>query len=519
MTSPRTGQGRNFAILGAISLALTGGLVALPVRADTSHPRSVTICEPAVSATINVLHGPWGITFHPDEQRAFVAHPWISAVLAIDTESNTTLPGVVAFGDPGARQIAFSPSGDVGYVSNSLYSSLSRFDPALPSEIPGPIAVGGDPYAVVVNPDGSLVYSANVSSNTLSVVDSASLAVVVTIAVGAFPYDMVMNSDGDELYVANFHDDTLSVVDTMTGLVTTTITGFLGPVGVALSPDGEFLYVTNYYANTVSVVDTSTHTIDGGPITVGNDPHGIAVSPDGAFVIVTNQGDDTISIIDTSTNLVTWTVSVGDQPFDLAISPDGERAYVTNYGSDTVSAIDMNCRLRKPRNNRLVTFDSAGGECSGHPATWHVRFRGSYQLPTSAECHRDGYAFLGWTRDPALTGPDDILTASVSGSADLTAVWAALPPAPTIIGVLANFLCFADCDSVLLAWSSSVSSDDTSTVYLDNSATECFSSGRSEAAEWCWISGLTPGTSHSIGVGWQNAHGAGPRSSVDFSLR
>lgn len=518
MTSPHSGYARNAALIGVVSLALTGGLAVLPVVASATHSRSLALCAPAASTTIDVPSGPWGIAVQPDGQRAYVAHTSMNSISVIDTATNTLLLGPMALSDTGARDIAFSPSGDVAYVANSYSNTVTRLDPAIPSEIPSPITVGSAPYAVIFSPDGSRAYSSNVSSNTVSVIDTVGVAEITTIPVGDFPYAMAMSADGGKLYVANFHADTVSVVNTGTNSVSGTLVGFNGAVGTAISPDGEFLYVTNYYAGTVSVVDTDAASFVGDPITVGTYPHGIAMSPDGAYVIVTNQGDYTISIIDTSTNLVAWTIPVGGDPFDVAISPDGQHAYVTNYSSNTVSVIDMNCRSPR-RSTRLVTFDSAGGECSDHAATWRVRFRGSYQLPTSAECHRDGYAFLGWTRDPALTGPDDILTTRISASADLTAVWAALPLAPTIIGVLANFLCFADCDSVLLAWSSSSSPDDTATVYVDDSATECFTSGRSETAEWCWISGLTPGTSHSIGVEWQNVHGAGPRSSVDFSLR
>ena len=517
MNASRTSQIRKSGILGILVAALTGGLAEAPLSATPTRPASISACAPAVSADISVADVPWGITMQPDEQRAFIAHPGIDSISVIDTESNTLIVGPTAISD-GARDIAFSPSGEVGYVADSLTNTVTRIDPATPGAIPGPIVVGISPYAVLFSPDGSRVYVANAGDNSVSVIDTSGPTVTSTIAVGNFPYAMAISADGRTLYVANFHAASVSIVDTDTGTVTGTIIGLNGPVGAALSPDGSRLYVPNYFAGTVSVIDTSTNSIVGTPITVGTTPHGIAISPDGEFVIVTNQTDNTISIIDTSTDLVVWTISVGAFPFDVAINADGRRAYVTNYSSDTVSVIDMNCPVPRRIAARRLTFDPSGGECAGHTTNWIIRFRGHYQLPSSTECHRDGHVFLGWTRDPARTSPDDILTTRITDSADLTAVWAALPPAPTIIGVLANFLCFNKCDSVLLAWSSSSSPADSAAIYLDDSETECLSRGRLEDAEWCWISGLTSGTTHAVGIEWNNAYGTGLRSSAEFSL-
>ena len=60
-------------------------------------------------------------------------------------------------------------------------------------------------------------------------------------------------------YVTNSDDDTVSVIDTATNAVVATVEVGTGPRGVAFTPEGSRAYVTNYYSHTVSVIDTDTN--------------------------------------------------------------------------------------------------------------------------------------------------------------------------------------------------------------------------------------------------------------------
>ena len=142
-----------------------------------------------------------------------------------------------------------------------------------------------------------------------------------------------------QAYVANYSSDTVSVIDTATDSVGATVTVGLNPLGVAVSPDGSRVYVTNYGSGTVSVIDTATDSVVA-TVTVGSNPIGVAVSPDGSRVYVANAGSNTVSVIDTANDTVGATVTVGSGPYGVAVSPDGSRVYAANYGSGTVSVID-----------------------------------------------------------------------------------------------------------------------------------------------------------------------------------
>ncbi len=49
------------------------------------------------------------------------------------------------------------------------------------------IAVGNDPYGIIVSPDGKTLYVSNLQSNSVSVIATSSLTVTQTISVGGGP--------------------------------------------------------------------------------------------------------------------------------------------------------------------------------------------------------------------------------------------------------------------------------------------------------------------------------------------
>jgi YVTN family beta-propeller protein len=66
----------------------------------------------------------------------------------------------------------------------------------------GTIATGSALTSVAVTPDGSRLYVTNSGSSTVSVIDTATSAVIATI-VTAFPAGLSITPDGSRVYVAN----------------------------------------------------------------------------------------------------------------------------------------------------------------------------------------------------------------------------------------------------------------------------------------------------------------------------
>ena len=105
-----------------------------------------------------------------------------------------------------------------------------------------------------------------------------------------------------------------------------------------------YAYVTNFDINSVSVINTANNNYTG-LVSVGSGPEGLAVSPDGTRVYVANLNygsSGTVSVIDTALKRVTSAVTIGYKygPCGVAVSPDGTKAYVTDRDINGVSVID-----------------------------------------------------------------------------------------------------------------------------------------------------------------------------------
>jgi YVTN family beta-propeller protein len=189
------------------------------------------------------------------------------------------------------------------------------------------LAVGGGPTApALAVPDAGdpwLLYVANTASNSVSVVDTATHAVVATIPVGDRPASVSISPDSTTAWVANA-DGTVSVIDTFTNAVARTETAAAGggTRSTATTPDGATTYRVDSAQDRVDVVDTATGRVVASISGVGDGPCAVAISPDGANAYVANAESGTVAVIDTASNSVTEIVAVGRQPSSLAVTPD-----------------------------------------------------------------------------------------------------------------------------------------------------------------------------------------------------
>jgi YVTN family beta-propeller protein len=129
---------------------------------------------------------------------------------------------------------------------------------------------------------------------TVSKVDLATGAVIADISVGRHPTAIAWNESGGRLYVAEGNSDSISVIDTKTDAVMTrfAIAPFaakqsgLAPTALALSPDGKMLYVALGGANAVAVYDVAGDAKLRGLIPTAWYPSTLDASADGKYLAI-----------------------------------------------------------------------------------------------------------------------------------------------------------------------------------------------------------------------------------------
>ena len=236
------------------------------------------------------------------------------------------------------------PPSPLAYITNQGSNNVSVIDTAS-NTVVVTVAVGNDPIGVAVNPAGTRAYVANFGSSNVSVIDTAINSVVATVAVGAIPRGIAVNPAGTRAYVTNQGGNNVSVINTASNSVVATVAVGSNPIGVAVNPAGTRAYVANFSGSSVSVINTATNTVVA-TVAVGNNAIGVAVNPAGTRAYVTNSVlAGNVSVIDTASNTVVATVVAGTSPIGVAVNPAGTRAFVANSGSNNVSVIDTASNL------------------------------------------------------------------------------------------------------------------------------------------------------------------------------
>ena len=222
------------------------------------------------------------------------------------------------------------------YVANSASDTVSVID-ADTNAVIATIPVGDRPTGVLAV--GAKVYVTNESSGTVSVIDVARNSVIATVPVGVRPAGLDVDAYGREVWVANEGSNTVSVISVATNAVVETVPVGIAPHGIAFSTHGTQVYVTSQ-SDTVSVVDVYDRDLVAS-VPVGHTPAAI-VAPYSAEgkVYVANQSSRTVSVIDRASNTVVKTIPVGTDPTSIIEDYPG-RLLVANTGSSTISVIDM----------------------------------------------------------------------------------------------------------------------------------------------------------------------------------
>src|SRR5262249_5684254 len=156
--------------------------------------------------------------------------------------------------------------------------------------------IGTLPYALVQS--GAKVYVSEWNGGGVSVIDVDQQRLLRRIPTGGHASGLALSPDRARLYIANATSDTVSVIDTSTDALVGTVdlSPYPGapmgsmPNAVVVSPDGATLYVANGGNNDVAVVDTVSFRIRG-LIPTAWFPSAIVVSRDGGSPSVASMKD------------------------------------------------------------------------------------------------------------------------------------------------------------------------------------------------------------------------------------
>jgi DNA-binding beta-propeller fold protein YncE len=291
----------------------------------------------ATSAAHAFPWSPWALAVSQDGKRVYATDPWGPGVAVIDTATNQ----LVRVLHVGGTSLAASPDGALLYGINGSGLSISSL---ITGEPVATVKIGPGLAGIVVSPNGRRVYVANdLAPGRVWVIDPAAGAVVAALEVGPWPSGMALQPDGQRLYVASPGAGPASgagltgkvtVIDTATNEVIVTVSVHPSSSGVVASPDGRRVYVGE------DVIDTTVLGRDtnapGAPLSSAG-----AISPDGRRIYALSREFSIVAAFDLGGLQASAVSPLERSPIALALSPDGRRVYVENLsGSLSVLAAD-----------------------------------------------------------------------------------------------------------------------------------------------------------------------------------
>jgi YVTN family beta-propeller protein len=323
-----------------------------------------------------------------------------SALVGISTSAG--LPGVVYFsngatgagsqisvGSNPAQSAFYSKDGKTVWIvedgSDGQPGALIPLD--VTTQKPGkPIKLGVAPNAYALTPNGDMAVFANQASNTLSIVDLLTRAVVATVPLPSLPADVAVDAKGTTAWVASSIAHSLVPVsllshkvgkaaslDNAPGDLTIPtapgvawvlfpssngsinfLSGVSGPLrrSIPVGNDPEPLIGTG--SETSWVANATTSTVQrlniagesaGPPITVDRAPVDLQLTTDGSTLLVLSYGDGqhagALTGISTATSALSKPLAVGPAPGPLTISPTSGIAYIASYVGRSITIVDV----------------------------------------------------------------------------------------------------------------------------------------------------------------------------------
>ncbi len=215
--------------------------------------------------------------------------------------------------------VAIAPDGRNAYFTAGQSGLVVEIDTRT-NEITRTIPTHGKiSHMVYVSPDNKTLYTGNISSGDVSVIDRVSGKLITLIKTGKGAGGMAFTSDGKHLWVTNETDETISVVDVAANKVIETIRcpGIIKRI--RFTNDDKIALITSWTQEGELIVYDVPNRKEIKRIRVGDRAIGIEISPDRKYAFIGCEDSQ-----------------------DAKVSADGtEELKLKAEGSDGVHVVDM----------------------------------------------------------------------------------------------------------------------------------------------------------------------------------
>jgi YVTN family beta-propeller protein len=338
-----------------VSIATFAGLICAPVAvvaqstpqrtllALSKREHSLAMVDPATLQVIGrapVGPDPHEVIASSDGKTAYVSiygGGRYHALSVIDLVEKKALPDIDTGALNGPHGLTFV-GGKLWFTAEGA-KAIASYDPAT-AKIDWIMGTGQNrTHMIYVTPDEKQIYTTNISSATVSILEKVALPPMgpppgmrpppggaqprmewnqTVIAVGKGDEGFDVSPDGHELWTANAQDGTLSVIDLESRKVTATLDAkTFGANRLKFTPDGKLVLISRLSDGDLAIYEAASRK-HFKTVHIGHGAAGILMDPDGQRAFIACSPDNYIVVLDLKTLEVTSHIDVGGEPDGLA---------------------------------------------------------------------------------------------------------------------------------------------------------------------------------------------------------
>jgi YVTN family beta-propeller protein len=288
--------------------------------------QALAIVDPAtgkVVAKVGVGEGPHEVAVSADGRFAYVGNYGQQTpghtISVIDLAPQAELYRVDV--GPLQRPHGMLVAGGKVYFTAEMNRLIARYDPVA-NKVDWFFGTGqATTHMLVANADASLIFTANIGSNSVSAIERAAGqdgGSETTIPVGKGPEGIDWSPNGKEVWTATGGDGGVSIIDVVSKKVIETLSvGTKRTNRLKFTPDGALVLLSDRDGDQLVVLDGATHK-ERARLKMGRNPEGIQITPDGSLAYVAQEGANDVAIVDLKTLTLTGHISTGNGPDGMA---------------------------------------------------------------------------------------------------------------------------------------------------------------------------------------------------------
>jgi YVTN family beta-propeller protein len=250
------------------------------------------------------------------------------------------------------HEVASSPDGSTAYVPiygdagvgkpGSDGSTISVIDLASRKVVHTiDFGHGVRPHCAIYDRNSGMLYVTTELDKSVSIVDPKTLTVVGSVPTGQEQSHMlVLSPDGSRGYTANVGPGTVSVLDMKARKTVAIIPISKNTQRISISRDGGMVFTADQMKAQLAVIDTATNKLKMW-VPLPAIGYGTTATPDGRWLLVALHNTPQVAVVDLRTMKVAMTINVPDGPTEILVTPNGKTAYVSCTNAKKVAEIDL----------------------------------------------------------------------------------------------------------------------------------------------------------------------------------